>query len=181
MGLDDIYSGLAPRMAFGIIVLSSLLLSTALAQPFNDTQPYSKNPKLESVLSQLISANDPKEFTGVHDLYMQDGKVRAVVEITDEKALLPAFVVEETRYKNRVQVLVPVEKLVELANETNVTFIRAPSRPFADVQESQKEAQAVVQAPTPKSGFGAAILFILSIASVFIIRKKRSDRNVKKR
>ena len=167
--------------SIGTVICTFALLSVALAQPYNDTQPYSKNPKLESVLSQLIVADNPQEFAQAHNLYVQEGKVRAVVEIRDEKALLPAYAVEEARNKNRVQVLVPIEKIAALSWETNVTFIRAPLRPLAGVQNIPIEAPTALQTPMPETGFSAAILFMLSIALVFIIRKKRSYRNVKKR
>ncbi len=179
MGLDDICGGLAPRIAFGVIVLSSLLLSRA--QPFNDTQPYSKNPKLESVLSQLISADDPQEFGRAHDLYMMDGKVRVVIELANETALLPDYVEEETHYKNKVQVLVPTEKIAALSLESNVTFIRAPSKAYPGAPTSADvPAMTAVQTSIPKSGFSTAIPIILSIVLIFLINKIRSDKNVKK-
>ncbi len=142
-----------------------MLSPIALAQPSSNTQPDGKNPKLESILSQLINADNPQEFARSHNLYIRDGNTRVVVELINEKAMLPDYVVEETRYKNNAQVLVPIDKMATLSLETNVSFIRTPLKAYAD---------------TPKSGFNTAIPVILSIALLFLFRKVRSDRNVKK-
>ena len=155
------------RKAAVVIFIFTL---AAWTQPVYSIQP-GENPKLESVLSQLISANNTGEFAKAHDIYMQDGNIRVVVEMTNETAALPDYVVEETRYKNKVQVLVPIDKMSALSLETNVTFIRAALRPYADTPAMNE--------PTPKSGFDAVIPFILSIALVFLIRKRRSGSDGK--
>ncbi len=163
-------------IAVALVICAITLPSiVAWAQPFNNTQPYSKHPKLESVLSQLIGANNSYEFAQAHSLYMQNGNVRVVVELANETDLLPDYVVEETRYKNKVQALVPVEKIAMLYEEANVSFIRAPLKPYADTPTA-----TAIQTPPPKSGFNTAILLILSIALIFLIRKCRSDKIVKK-
>lgn len=161
-----------------VIYTLTLLTMVAWAQPFNDTQPYSKHPKLESVLSQLISADNPQEFAQAHDLYMQNGKVRVVVELTNKNALLPDYVLDETRYENNVQTLVPIEKLAALAEDSNVTFIRAPLKPYKDTPVIP--IATAVQTSIPKSGFNTAISFILSIALILLVIKIRSDKHVKK-
>ncbi len=153
------------RKAAAVIFLLAL---AAWAQPVYSTQP-GGNPKLESVLSQLISANNTGEFAKAHNIYMQDGNIRVVVEMTNETAALPDYVAEETRYKNKVQALVPIDKMSALSLETNVTFIRASLRPYADTPAMNESS--------PKSGFDAVIPFILSIALVFLIRRKRSDND----
>jgi hypothetical protein len=181
MGLDNNRRGHTTRTAVGITVLAGLLILVALAQPFNNTQPYSKNPRLESVLSNLISANNPQEFARAHDLYMHDRNVRVVVELTNETALLPDYAVEETRYKNKIQVLVPIEKIGALSLENNVTFIRAPSKAYPDApMPAGVPTFTAVQTPVPKSGFNTTIPIILSIVLIFLVNKIRSDKNVKK-
>lgn len=155
-----------------MVICAITLLSTAFVQPFNITQPY---PKLESVLSQMISADDPQEFAQNHNLYMQDGKVRVVVELINETLEVPDYFVEETRYKNKIQGLVPIEKISNLSEETNVTFIRAPLKPYADTPNV-----TAIQTPPPKTGFNTAPFFILSIVLIFLIRKMWGDDIVKK-
>lgn len=154
------------------VICAITLLSTAFAQSFNITQPY---PKIESVLSQMISADDPQEFAQNHNLYMQDGKVRVVVELINETSQLPDYFVEETRYKNKIQGLVPIEKISILSEETNVTFIRTPLKPHADTPNV-----TAIQTPPPKTGFNITPFFILSIILIFLIRKIWDDEIVKK-
>lgn len=170
MVLDNFRGRSAFIIAVGIIAIT--LMSAVPVQSFNNTQPYSKNPKIESVLSQLISADDINEFALTHNLYIQDGKVRVVVELANETALLPDYVVEETRYKNKVQALVPIEKIEALSRETNVTFIRAPLKPYADTST----VIPVSTSTPPKSGFNSAIPIILSVISIFLIIKKRKRK-----
>jgi hypothetical protein len=161
--------------------MANLLLSVALAQQINDTQTYIKNPKLESVLSQLASATNPQEFALAHNLYMVDGKVRVIIKLASDSSLLPDYIVEETRYKNEVQILVPVEKIVALTLEGNVTFMRAPLKPYADAPiTTGVPNKTLIQTPIPKSGFGTAIPVIISMILVILIRKTRGDKNVKK-
>ena len=108
------------------------------------------------------------DFAQAHDLYMQDGMIRVVVEMVTETALLPDYVLEETRYKNKVQALVPVEKIVELSGETNVTFIQAPLKPYADTADVTPAATSM---PSVKSGFNSGILIIISMILIFFIKK----------
>ena len=161
------------RNAVAVICILALL-SVALAQPLNNTQPYSKNPKLESVLSQLISSDDPQEFARTHNIYIKDGNVRVVVELGDEIAMLPDYVMEETRYKKDVQILVPIEKIAELSLETNVTFVRTPLKPYVDTP------MPAIQTSIPKSGSNSTLPIIVSIVLICLIRKKRSVSLVKK-
>lgn len=161
------------RNAIAIICIFTFF-SAALAQPLNNTQPYSKNPKLESVLSQLISSDDPQEFARTNNIYIKDGNVRLVVELGDEIALLPDYVMEETRYKKDVQILVPIDKIAELSLEPNVTFVRTPLKPYVDTPMPS------IQTSIPKSGSNSTLPIIVSIALIFLIMKKRSVDLVKK-
>jgi hypothetical protein len=56
------------------VICALCLLSAAYAQPLNSDLTSMKNPKLESVLSELISSDDPQAFAGAHDLYLKDKK-----------------------------------------------------------------------------------------------------------
>ncbi|MBU3968459.1 MAG: hypothetical protein KKG76_14000 [Euryarchaeota archaeon] len=164
MILDNFTEKFPNVIAIGIIAF--ILISPVTGQTYNNTLPDSKNPKLESILSQLIVSDDMPDFAFAHNLDMQDGKVRVVIEMINETALLPDYVIEETRYKNKVQALVPMEKVEELSGETNVTFIRAPLKPYADI--------ATPAATTPlKSGFNLVIPFILSMLLIFLFMKIR--------
>ncbi len=154
------------------VICALTLLSGAVAQTSNNT--YSKNPKLESVLSQLINSDDPQEFARAHNLYIKDGKIRVAVELGDEMALLPDYVTIEARYDKYVQTMIPIEKIVALSLEKNITFIRTPSKPYVDT------SMPAIQKPVPKSGSNLTIPLIISMVLIFLTRKKRSVSLVKK-
>jgi predicted trehalose synthase len=149
------------------VICALCLLSAAYAQPLNSDITNIKNPKLESVLSELIRSDDLQAFAGAHDLYLKDGRIRVVVEISDKAALLPNYVMEETRYEKTVQIMVPIDKIVSLSSQANVTFIRTPSKPHVDTI-------AATQTPAQSSGSSTVILLISSIILILLIRKKRS-------
>jgi hypothetical protein len=176
MGLGNI----CRKCAFRIVVLANIkniaiaicflaLLSAALAQPTNNTPLYSKNPKLESILSQLISSDNPQAFAMTQNLYMKNGSIRVVVELADKTTLLPNYTIEETRFGNNVQIMVPIKKLEALSKEPGVIFIRTPSKPYADTVTATPGVQKAI----PKSGSSSAISFIISIVLIFLIKKKR--------
>ena len=151
----------------------TFLTFMAFAQQSNDTQPSGKNPRLGSVLSQMISADNPQDFARVHNLFMQDGKVRVVVELANENANLPEYVIEEIRYENRVQALVQIDKLEALSKETNVSFIRLPLEPYADISTTPIIPNKT-EVPVPKTGFSTTMTVIFSIILVFLLRKNKS-------
>lgn len=167
--------GVMHKRIIAVIFCIITLLSVAIAQPSNKNVSYSKNPKFESILSQLISSDNPQDFAKNHNLFMKNGRIRVMIELSDETAL-PDYIIEETRYEKNVQIMVPIEKLEELSMETNVIFIRTPSKPYADTIMATPDVQKTI----PKSGFNSTIPFIISIVLIFLIGKKRSSSIVKK-
>lgn len=167
---NNIFLGLALFCLF-----ISFSITTAYEQSYNNTRPDNKNPKLESIIVQLIQANDSQGFSKAHNIYMEDRKVRVIIEIIEGTTSLPDYVQEETSYGNKVQALVPVDKIESLSEENNVTFIRAPIRSYPDASE-----QAVVPTVPLKSGLNSSILLILFMILITSILKKRSDKFVKK-
>jgi len=166
--MENIWKKCALKTVLEVTAL--LLLSfSAQAGSFSSNLSYDKHPKIESVLLQLANASDREDFAQVHNLHMENGNVRVVVDLLDETSKLPGYAVEETRYRDKVQVLVPVEKITALAQETNVTFIRAPLEPYP---ANTSNATAVQTSP-PKSGFHTAIPFALTIILIFMIRRIR--------
>jgi len=79
------------------IFCAMTLLSAAFAQPPNNNLSSGNYPKLESILSQLISSEDPQEFAMTHNLFMKNGNIRVVLELSDETAVLPDYIIEEIR------------------------------------------------------------------------------------
>jgi len=154
---------------FGVFCLVILFSkTTAYAQFFNNTQSDDRNPKLESVILQLIQSNDPQEFSKTHNIYMKDNRVRVIIELVDRNTSLPDFVQEETHYENKVQALVPVDKIAALTEENNVIFIRTPMKSYPD-------APVLTSIPTTtpplKSGINFTIPLIVFIILMTLKRK----------
>jgi hypothetical protein len=93
------------------------------------------NPKLDSQLNQLISAESHGEavsFAEQSNIELVDGAVRVIIEcipgqievakktVTDSNATL------ETSHDNLLQVIVPIIDLTDLAGEESIKFIRLP-------------------------------------------------------
>jgi len=93
--------------------------------------PLADCPRLESVLYQLATADDPAAFAVSHNLYYDGGTVRVVVELQRPDDNFPAGygATEEARSGDRVQALVPIDQLCRLSNAPQVRFVRAPIEP----------------------------------------------------
>ena len=83
-------------------------------------------PRLNSQLLQLVNAPDPAEFASSAGLEMEDGAVRAVVELAGETMPGIEGVVVERSYANLIQALVPIELLCDLSNDPQVKVVRPP-------------------------------------------------------
>jgi hypothetical protein len=160
-----------------VCLFISFSITTAYEQSYNNTRPDNKNPKLESVILQLIQAKDPEEFSKAHNIYLEDSRARVIIEIVEGTTSLPDYVQEETRYGNKVQVLVPINKIAALSEENNVTFIRAPMRSYQDAPE-----HTIVPTITepPKSGSNSSIFLIVFMVLITLILKKGSVKFVEK-
>ncbi len=100
-------------------------------------------PKLDSVLYQLIQAKDYNKFGQTHDLNVTDNKVRVIIELINSEYVLPInFGTEEARYENLLQAVVPIDKLLDLADDPNIKFIRRPIEPIpgqGEIKVEEKE------------------------------------------
>lgn len=150
------------------LICALALLSVAFAGTSDDTSAFNKNPKLESLLTQMISSDDPQDFAITHGFSMENGNIRVVIEMYNETTILPGYIIEEIRQGNRVQAIVPIEKISTLSNEPDVIFIRLPSKPVVDTVNTTPADQTT----NPKSGFDSAPLMIISIILIFLIKKK---------
>lgn len=105
------------------------------SEPSTTTAPVTQPPGLESVLFQLVSADDRETFARERGLELRDGRVLVVVELragrtfpADEQADV------RRRFDGEVQAYLPIDRLVPLAEHGNVSFVRAdrPVDPDAD-------------------------------------------------
>ena len=103
--------------------------------------PEKGNPKLDSRLNQLVSANTTRKvesFAQEHNIEMVDDNVRVIVECLPDqideavRAAADSGIVE-TSYRNLLQVVVPVSQLTAVADKPSVRLVRLPSYPVPDV------------------------------------------------
>jgi len=114
--------------------------------------PKKGNPKLDSQLNQLVSAQTSRRaasFAQDSNIELVDGNVRVIVEsLPDEvdaavKAASAVGIVE-TSYRNLLQVLMPVSQLPALSDTHGVRFVRLPSYPLA--ADNVSEGVALINA-----------------------------------
>lgn len=97
------------------------------------------NPKLDSQLNQLVSAErrgEAASFAKQSNIEMVNGSVRVIIECVPGQleaasgAATNAGAKLETSYDNLLQVVVPVASLSTLADTESIRFIRLPQRPL---------------------------------------------------
>ncbi len=83
---------------------------------------------IDSALYQLAVAKNVKTFAETHGIKLIDNQVQVIITVNNpSKYTLPAaFGTEQTRSQNDVQVLVPVNKILELGRDENVQSVRFP-------------------------------------------------------
>ncbi len=101
--------------------------------------PDKGNPKLDSQLNQLVSAESRGEaasFAEQSDIEWVDGSVRVIIECVPgqieaaSEAATNAGAKLETSYDNLLQVVVPITSLTTLADAASIRFIRLPQYPL---------------------------------------------------
>jgi len=108
-----------------------------MPNPFPPTSSDKGNPKLDSQLNQLVSAEKRGEaasFAEQSNIELVDGNVRVIVESLPDQVdaaikASSAFGVVETSYRNLLQVVVPITSLTTLADAESIRFIRLPQYP----------------------------------------------------
>ena len=141
------------RGRLGITVMAVLLVSIGAlipvsvactsGQDVNDLPPLDLpdkgNPKLDSRLNQLISAERRGEavsFAQQSNIELVDGAIRVIIEYVPgqleaaTEAVTNAGAELETSYANLLQAVVPVAKLSTLADAASIHSIRLPQSPL---------------------------------------------------
>ena len=137
------------RIKLGITIIVVLLVSIGVlvlipvactsSQDINNLPPLDLpdkgNPKLDSQLNQLISAESRGEaasFAEQSNIELIDGGVRVIIECVPgqlgaaTEAATDAGAKLETSYDNLLQVVVPITSLTTLAETPSIHFIRLP-------------------------------------------------------
>lgn len=130
------------RLFMAIALLLATVTTAAACKETNLSSPNSTdegNPKMDSQLNQLISAETQGEavsFAEQHGIELVDGNVRVIIECVPgqleaaTEAATNAGAELETSYDNLLQVVVPITKLNTLADAASVHFIRLPQQPL---------------------------------------------------
>ncbi len=85
--------------------------------------------KVQQTLFELVTAKDPGKYAEQRQLEYAT-MVRVVIELAPDAALPEGFLVlEESRYENEIQAWVPLDKLLELSQQPQIQYIRAPRKP----------------------------------------------------
>ncbi len=129
-------------ISIGVLVLVSAACTSG--QDINDLPPLDSpdkgNPKLDSQLNQLVSAERRGEtvsFAQQSNIELVDGAVRVIIEYVPgqleaaTEAVTSAGAKLETSYADLLQVVVPIAKLSTLADATSIHFIRLPQYPLS--------------------------------------------------
>ena len=171
------------RTLLSVIIIVALLLGSGLLlgeQPAAAADgeeldlppielPDKGNPKLDSQLDQLVSAETPKRaasFVQESNIEMVDGNVRVIVECLPGEVdaavkAAGALGVVETSYRNLLQVTVPVSQLTALADTPGIRLVRMPWYPLPDIVSEGVEvinADEVQSAGYSGAGVKVAIL-----------------------
>jgi hypothetical protein len=150
------------------ILMIAVLAFSVIVMPGAAQKQQPEN--IESVLYQLVQAQEREDFALNHGLYLKDGKVRVVIELNNDTEA-PDFerygVEIETRYENLVQALVPVDNLINLSEESNINFIRTPLKAHPESEEDD-ETRLIL-------GFAAVILVLIAVFMLIFFRKRRRE------
>ena len=145
------------RAILSVVIITALLFGSALhfgEQPAAAAEgegedlpplelPEKGNPKLDSQLNQLVSAQTSKRaassFVQESNIELVDGNVRVIVECLPDQVdaaaeAASALGVVETTYRNLLQVVVPITSLTTLADAESIRFIRLPQYPSPDTK-----------------------------------------------
>jgi subtilisin family serine protease len=136
-----------------ILLATALPITDTLAvagdKPTSDLPPlelqHKGNPKLESVLDQLVDAGQTKgpaalaTFAEQRAIDLVDNRVRVVIEAMPgevdaaREATIAWGADVEASYENLIRVTIPVSALTNLANDPSIRFVRQPRKPAPQV------------------------------------------------
>ena len=157
------------RVIFFSIILVMMFVFISLPSISAKDHP----EKLESALYQLTQVQNPDEFAKTRGLYLEEGRVRVVIELHNATDMIPDGygATIETHYENLVQALVPIENLINLSNEHNINFIRAPLHAYPQ-ETSESETQIPLTLIWICVGIIIVIIVITAVTAVIYLKTR---------
>lgn len=138
--------------------------AVALAQEWQSWlgQKIDDHPKIADALESLLLQDQPDRLSvnlsrpfPHYDWYRQGDQIRAVIEAASP-SVLPGIAAAvrraggqvELSHGSQIQALLPLAQLREIADLSDVAFIRPPIRPVSDQGNIVSEGQKIIGAPT---------------------------------
>ena len=122
----------------GVAFLGLLISYTIANIQFLSPKSAEHPMKLESNLEQLIqvynTGGDVLDEAEKNGIRYQDGMVRVIIELEDDKTSIPRGFNIKAEYRSGsfVQAWVPIELLHEIGQAPGVKYIKAPMEPLID-------------------------------------------------
>jgi len=124
-------------ISIGILVFVTIAAASGweIINPPSFDRPDKGNPKLDSQLNQLVSAErlgEAESFAEQSNIELIEGSVRVIIECAPNQvadamlAAQNAGATIEMDYDNLLQVIVPINKLATLTDAESIHFIRLP-------------------------------------------------------
>jgi hypothetical protein len=123
-------------------------------------QTKGETPNVSSTLHRLAEADDREAFAAAHGIDLRDGRVVVVVELRGRSTLPDGYdaTVQQTATvggETFVQAWVPVDRVVPLAEEPGVAYVRLPDR--ADASGSASASTSSRGEPTSAPDAGSTV------------------------
>ena len=162
MDFENMLIAIVLVITIAIVILTPIENIYAQDISYEIRNKLDKHPKLESALYQLAQSQSPNEFANTHGIHLKDGTVRVIIELKNETDQISSeFNVTTISWdENFVRAFIPINELIDLADEPYVIFIRTPLKSYP--------------AETPFTDSNLTTLFLISIivvaGIVFIIK-----------
>jgi hypothetical protein len=166
--------GVAAATLVGVSVVTGVSAAAVAAPPFTETGPPTvavdttpptaadrtageKSPNVSSTLQQLVEADDREAFAATRGIDLRDGRAVVVVELRGRSTLPDGYdaTVQRTATvggETVVQAWVPVDRIVPLAEEPGVAYVRLPDRADSSGSASASASSKAERTSSPDAG-----------------------------
>ena len=136
------------------------------------------HPKIDRPLYELTRVDNIEEFAKNNLLDIVDGNVRVYLDLNNNKYILPEdFGIVEIRLEeyNSIQALVRIDKLLILAEDLDIRYIKVPGKPITQ-QDSFKLPSTTSELKSSKLIYHLTILGIIIILFIIYYLWRRKNK-----